>query len=229
MADTVDIEELDASDLADILSEVNGKATKVKNVAAARKELAGLLETKGLVLTTDDEGNFVLNPKKAAKAKAAPAKAKAKAPEPEEDEETEEETEEEAEEEETEEEAEEEEVEEEKPAPKTKTKAKAKAPEPEEDEEEEAPKAKAKTKAPAKDGAKRAPPPREPTLKDDMTITIVNKTPKFAEGSFRARKWDVLKKAKTVGAYMKAAEAAELPSARGFLTVCMKAEYITIA
>lgn len=230
MADTVDIEELDASDLADILSEVSGKATKVKNVAAARKELAGLLESKGLVLNTDDEGNFVLNPKKAAKTKAAPAKAKAKAPEPEEDEEEteEEETEEEeAEEEET----EEEEVEEEKPAPKTKAKAKAKAKAPEteeETEEEEAPKAKAKTKAPAKDGAKRAPPPREPTLKDDMTITIVNKTPKFAEGSFRARKWDVLKKAKTVGAYMKAAEAAELPSARGFLTVCMKAEYITI-
>lgn len=221
MADTVDISELDASDLADILTEVKGTATKVKNVATARNELEGLLETKGLALTTDDEGNFVLNPKKAAKTKA-----KAKAPEPEPEE--------------TEEETEGEETEEEEPAPKAKaapakTKAKTPAPEPEEEaeeeaEEEEAPAPK-KTKvkaAPAKDGAKRAPPPREPNLKDDMAITIVNKTPKFAEGSYRARKWDVLKKAKTVGAFMKGCEAAELPSARGFLSVCIKAEYITV-
>lgn len=99
MANDVNINELDASDLSDILTEVKGAPTKVKNVAAARKELTGLLAEKSLKLETDEEGNFVLNPIKAAKAKAKPApapapKAKAKAPEPEEDEEDEEEEEE---------------------------------------------------------------------------------------------------------------------------------------
>jgi hypothetical protein len=215
MPNEVDINELDASDLADILTEVNGKATKVKNVATGRKELAAILETKGLVLSTDDEGNFVLNEKKAkakvkTKAKAAPE------PEPEEDEEETEESEdeEEADEEEAEEEAEEEPA----PPPKksAKAKVKTKAAPAEDEEEAEAPK------------AKRAPPPREPKIKDDQKITVLKKDAKFQEGTGRAAKWAMIQKCKTVGEFIKKASEAELATPRGFAGHCLKQGYISI-
>ena len=239
----VDLDELDQSDLSDILTEIHGKATKVKNAASARKELAGLLEEKGLNLETDDEGNFVLNPKKT-KAKAPPAKGKAKAapePEPEEEEAEEEEAEEE--------EAEEEPEEEEEPVPKTKAKApppktKAKAkPEPEEEEAEEEPeeeaeeevtsKKKAKVSTAKSDGAKRAPPPREPSHGDGSKITIREKDKKFKDGSIRAELWAVILKCKTVGEYMKKAEGHERDdvraTSRGFLNVAVKDGWISVS
>jgi outer membrane biosynthesis protein TonB len=245
MANEVDISELDAADLTDILTEIHGKATKVKNAVAGRKDLTAALEEKGLVLSTDDEGNFVLNPKKAAKkAAAAPAKpaAKAKAkpaPEPEEEEEEAEEEaeeeEEEAEEEEAEEEAEEEE--EEAPPPKKSAKGKpapapakksppakksAKAEEAEEEEEEA-------EAAPAK--AKRPPPPREAAHGDSAKITIKDKDRAFKGGSIREGLWAIMKKCKTVGEYMKKAEGddALAPTARGFLNVAVKDGWISLS
>lgn len=238
----VNIDELDASDLTDILTEVKGEATKVKNVASARKELAKLLDEKSMVLGTDDEGNFTITAKKPAKGKV-----KAKAPEPEPEEETEEpeeETEEEAEEE-AEEEPEEEAEEEEPPPPKKKakvaepapkSKVKAKAPEPEEEAEEEeaeeeAPKPKSKvksTKAPAAEGTKRAPPPREPRYKPEQTISVLKKDAKFQEGTGRSKKWALMLKAKTVGGFLKAATDAELATPSGFLGHCVKEGYVKV-
>jgi hypothetical protein len=159
MANEVELSELDASDLSDILTEMKGSATKVKNVAAARKELAGLLESQNMVLGTDDDGNFTITPKKPAKGKAAakpePAK-KGKAaakPEPEEDEEDEEE----AEEEEAEEEAEEGDEEDEE-------EAEEEAEEEDEEEVEETPppkKGKAAKAAPAKAAPAKAAPAKK--------------------------------------------------------------------
>jgi outer membrane biosynthesis protein TonB len=239
VTDTVDINELDASDLSDILSEVKGSPTKVKNVANARKELTALLDEKNLVLGTDDEGNFTITAKKAKKAaaapaKAAPAKTKAKAPEPEpeeEEEESEEESEDEGDGDEEAEEAEEEE--EEAPPPKKSAKAapapakkaappakKAKAAPTEDEEEEEA---EAEAEKP-----KRAPPPREARYKAEQKIKVLKKDHSFAENSNRAKKWDILKKSKTVGSYLTAGGEAELPSLPGFLGVCVKAGLISI-
>jgi hypothetical protein len=242
MPNEVDIDELDASDLADILTEIKGSATKVKNVGKAREELTGLLSSKGLDLTTDEEGNFVLNPKKAAKTKAAapaPTKTKAKAkaaPEPAEEEEEEEAEEEEEEEEEEaeEEEAEEEEEEEEEappppkkaakakpapaPAPKAKAKAKAKAAEPEEEEEEEeaAPK------------AKRPPPPREARYKAEQKIKVLKKEAPFKEGSKREAKFAALLTSKTVGDFTKKCGEQDLPTPGGFLAFAVKEGYVSV-
>jgi outer membrane biosynthesis protein TonB len=204
VADKVDISELDAQDLSDILTEVKGAATKIKNAAAGRKELELLLEKKSLELTTDDEGNFVLNAKKAKV--AAKGKVKAKEPEPEETEE-----------EETEEETEEEEAEEE-PAPapaKSKVKAKPAAEETEEEEE-------------AEPKAKRAPPPREAKYKASQKIKMTKKAAAFKEGSNRANRYEAMASSATVGEYLEKCKEGEFNNPSGFLAFCVKEGYATI-
>jgi hypothetical protein len=226
----VDITELDAQDLGDILTEVKGKATKVKNTASGRKELEGLLEEKGLVLSTDDEGNFVLNPKKAAK--GAPVKGKVKAapePEPEEEEPEEEEPEEEEAEPEAEEEAEEEAPPPKKkvvgkpaPAPAKKVVGKAKpAPVEEEEEEEEA-------APPKKKGAAGNLVPKEARYKPTQKIKMTKKVAAFKDGSNRANRYDAMSESATVGDYLATCQEHEYNNPTGFLAFCVKEGYATI-
>lgn len=204
----VDINELDASDLSDILTEVKGERTKVKNVVSARKELTGLIAEKGLALATDDEGNFTLTAVKAKKAAPAPTKkAAAKpAPEPVEEEEEEEET---------------------KPAPKAKVKpapVKSKGPPKaapkdadEDEDEEEAPK------------AKRPPPPREARYKPEQRIKMLKKDASFKDGSNRSKKLAILMVSKTVGSYLEGCAGEDLGSAPGFLKVCVDAGIVSVS
>ena len=114
----ISITDLDASDLKELLSYIHGSPQKVKNAAAARKELEELLTERNLVLGSDEEGNFTVNAAEPPKKKKVKAQAKPE-PEPEPEEEEEEEIEE-GEEEEGEEEESEEEEEEAPPPPKKK-------------------------------------------------------------------------------------------------------------
>lgn len=211
------IDELDASDLSDVLTNLNGEATKVKNAVAGRKQLRAALEENSLTLVLDEDGNFELKAKEPVKkTKAGPTKP---APE-EEEEETEEE----------EEEVEEEEVEEEPappPPPKKKSPPTKVAKKPV--EEEEVPAKKVKKAAPA-NGAKRAPPPREASHDDAGKIVVEEKDRTFKEGSIREGLWAIMRKSKTVGEYMKKAEGEEAlaPTARGFLNVAVKDGWISI-